>query len=134
MATSPSYVEIVVVTRAPMDTGNMALGLNMFIESERPTELNGYRGKVQPLIKWLVDNVDRMTALAMTAALRSPVFQVGEILFLDSNGRSVVGIDKKPDKWDVDVQTVDSLEEAIELSRSLTHDIEGVPWDQESQS
>jgi hypothetical protein len=129
-----SYAEIVVVTRAPMDSGNMAMNLDTYIQTEQASESNDWKGKIERFSEWIMHSMDRNAAIGIMLSLRQPVFHVGEILFLDSIGRSVIGTDRKPDKWDVDVQTVDTLEEAIALSRSLTHDIEGVPWDQESQS
>lgn len=113
------YAEIVVVTRAPKTTGNMATTLGLFIEVEQPSESNDWQGKVEPFMKWLSEFSPEL-ATHMLFKLRSQVFGVGEILFLDSIGREVTGAGRKPNKWDVDVQTVGTLEEAIALSKKVT--------------
>jgi hypothetical protein len=49
-----------------------------------------------------------------------PVFGYGEILFLDpGTDREVIGGGRKPDKWDVEYVVVNTLDEAIALSRRL---------------
>lgn len=106
------FVEIVVVTRAPMNSGNMAMGASVFVETDEPEPDNEYAKKVE----WLGPE---LIGIDMFLRLRQPVFQVGEILFLDAIGREVNGAGRKPDKWDVDVQDVATIEEALELSQKI---------------
>jgi hypothetical protein len=51
--------------------------------------------------------------------LRAPVFVLGEVLVLDGDGREVAGRGRKPDKWDVDCERFDSIDDAIARARSL---------------
>ncbi len=47
------------------------------------------------------------------------VFHRGEILILDIDGREVAGRGRKPSKWDVEVETFQVLEEAIECAHEV---------------
>ena len=42
-----------------------------------------------------------------------PVFEEGEILILDEDGREVAGHLRKPDKWGIEYEVFDNLEDAI---------------------
>lgn len=55
-------------------------------------------------------------------ALRAPVFILGEILILNSDGREPHGRGRKPNKWGVTVQEFDKIEDALERSAELNHD------------
>lgn len=46
-------------------------------------------------------------------------FERGEIVFLGSSGREPFGEGRKPSKWDIEVISVSTLEEALELSRHI---------------
>jgi hypothetical protein len=114
------YAEIVVVTRAPRTSGNMAMGgMSLYIETEQASQGNGWIPEVESFMEWLKGNIGADEFVGIMLSLREPVFEVGEILFLDSNGREVIGAGRKPDKWDIGVQHVDSLEDAIKLSNEL---------------
>lgn len=46
-------------------------------------------------------------------------FEQGEILFLGPSGREPFGEGRKPGKWDIEVVSVRTLEEAVELSKHI---------------
>ena len=48
-----------------------------------------------------------------------PVFQLGEILILDNNGREVNGVGRKPSKWSVEYKTFNNIDEAVQMSKNL---------------
>jgi hypothetical protein len=50
---------------------------------------------------------------------RVPVFTYGEIVIVDSGGRELTGPQRKASKWDVDYETFDSVEEALDLAMKL---------------
>lgn len=47
------------------------------------------------------------------------VFELGEILILDNDGRELSGHGRKPSKWMVEHQSCETLEEAIKLTEQL---------------
>ncbi len=52
--------------------------------------------------------------------LRAPVFELGEIVILDGTyGREVAGRQRKPHKWDVDVEHFNDLEEAVHRAENI---------------
>lgn len=54
--------------------------------------------------------------------LRTPVFALGEVVILDGeNGREVCGAQRKPSKWDVDVEHFASVRDAVLRSRVVTN-------------
>ena len=48
-----------------------------------------------------------------------PLFELGQIYFLDSEYERCLATGLKPSKWDVDYEIVKSLDEAIALSRKV---------------
>jgi hypothetical protein len=48
-----------------------------------------------------------------------PVFDLGEVLILDNNGREATGRGRKPSKWSVEVEEFNNLNEAIEYSKKV---------------
>jgi hypothetical protein len=44
-------------------------------------------------------------------ALRTPVFYLGELLYLDGNDRDQFG--RKPDKWNIEIEYIGELENAV---------------------
>lgn len=56
----------------------------------------------------------------ITLELRSPVFTAGEVLILDSEcGREVCGLERKPSKWDVEVEHFTDIGKAVERARAI---------------
>ncbi len=52
--------------------------------------------------------------------LRAPVFTLGEIVILDGTyGREVAGRQRKPHKWDVDVEHFFELEAAVQRAEAI---------------
>lgn len=51
-----------------------------------------------------------------------PVFHLGEILILDEIGREVAGMGRKPSKWSVEINSFDTLDEAIECAQKVLRD------------
>lgn len=47
------------------------------------------------------------------------VFIPGEILILDDDGREVAGRGRKPGKWDVSIETFDTLEAAAKRAAEV---------------
>lgn len=97
-----------VITRIPDsekgESGNLAVALPLYLETEQPSKENDYRGKFEPVVKLM-----GMAALS----LRAPVFALGEILVVDESGREIGGIARKPSKWDIDYEEYDTVEEAV---------------------
>jgi hypothetical protein len=100
-------MQLAVVTKVPPleDPGNLAAALDVLVETEQAGPENGYRGKREAL------------PVHMMLALRRPVFQVGEILVLNEDGREAAGHGRKPSKWDVSVREVADLDEAVRVAR-----------------
>lgn len=115
-------MKIVVVTKADPEPGNMAIGsMNLYIQTnEDDPAYDGYLKKVEPFSEWLMNTLPREQAVGLLLNLRKPVFEVGEIMFLDEGGRELNGIGRKPDKWNVEVESVDSVEAAVMLSLQIT--------------
>lgn len=134
-------VNVYVVTRAPMDSGNMALFLPYFSTEEddqygipKVADVNAIAERIRKDVE--AQNNDEEYAkravrefMAMVMNLRAPVFQPGEILLLGDDGREVTHPGRKPGKWDVDVQHVGNTDThgvmklAIELSQRITDEL-----------
>lgn len=115
-------MEIVVVTKIPTgeeESGNLALaGLDMFWATGEQDD--NYLDKVKPLKDALTEMLgSEQQALGFILNLRQRVFEVGEILILNSYGREIGYPGRKPSKWFVETETVSSLEEAHELAQAL---------------
>ena len=122
--------EIVVVTKVPETpediAGNLALAFDLYWETNE-RDPKTYLSKAVPL----VDGLERIFAereviAGLVLNMRAPVFKLGEILFLDGNGREITPAlgGRKPDKWLIETTTVDTLDEAIALSRQVCDDEE----------
>ena len=67
----------------------------------------------------IVYNLPPQFRMACMVQGRSTVFELGEILILDSkSGREIAARGRKPDKWDIKIEYCSSLDEAVELSMS----------------
>lgn len=102
-----------VITKVPPLTegGNLAIpSVPLIEEVETMAESNGWKGKYKPV----------NFGLAILSA-RQPVFKAGEIVILDSEyGREIVYPQRKPSKWDVEVENFDTIEKAVERSNEIT--------------
>lgn len=132
---------VYVITRAPEDSGNMALHIPFFATED--TDKYGLpvvadAGTIQDRIRAEIEQgqhpgetadeaAREFSAMLMT--LRAPVFHPGEILFLDDDGREVVYPGRKPGKWDVDAQHVGHIDapgvmqEALALSQRIRDEL-----------
>ncbi len=88
---------VITSTPSPLKLGNMATGLGQVFIT-----LDGHI------------TYERLGIESMNFGLE--VFHVGEILILDDAGREVAGRGRKPSKWDVDIETFQVLEEAVECA------------------
>jgi hypothetical protein len=120
--TPTGFAEIVVVVDEGELGWNLAMaGADLMIETERPSESNQWSGKHQLFLDWVKGTSGPDAAVGLLLGLRGKVFTLGEILFLDSGGREIVGAGRKPDKWGVVVESFGKdLEAAIAKSRVLT--------------
>lgn len=110
LASEPS-ISFGVITRVPdPPDGNLAAILDLFYVP-RPQEArpeHGYREQVERLPP------------TVALALRAPVFDLGEVLVLNSDGREIVGRGRKPSKWDVDCETYADVTAAVIRSWQVT--------------
>lgn len=127
--------EIVVVTKVPDaeagNAGNMALaGFDLYwTPDDRLNEDQNEKDeigldKVRPFVevlKEMLEDPEGSKALSFILCLRQPVFHVGEILILDAGGREVGYPGRKPSKWSVEVETVETLDEAAALSHRVMY-------------
>ena len=51
--------------------------------------------------------------------LRMPVFELGEVLILDPDGREPHGRGRRPSKWDVELEFFDNVSAAIRKARKI---------------
>jgi hypothetical protein len=128
-----SDYEIVVVTKVPDaeagSAGNMAMaGFNLYWSSDDRLNENDKDEyglpKVRPFVealKEMLDDADGSKALGFILCLRQPVFNVGEILILDAGGREVGYPGRKPRKWSVETEAVETLAEAAALSHRVMY-------------
>jgi hypothetical protein len=104
-----------VITRVPDpekgEAGNMATAFPLYIETEQPSPANHFKAKIESVFKVMGANA---------LAFRSPVFDLGEILIVDSEYGREVGGGRKPSKWDVDADYFDDIEDAIARSQEVT--------------
>ena len=94
-------VKLAVVTRVgpAEEGGNLAVAMDLWQENTPPT-------RYDPIGTW------KPAPVMLQLSLRSRVFIPGEILVLDDDGREVAGRGRKPGKWDVSIETFDTLEAA----------------------
>jgi len=91
-----------VVTRVPdpfdakAAAGNAALVLPLYVDLKQD------------------GNLEILRATDGALNFRGPVFHLGEVMIVeDTGGREVVGRGRKASKWDVNVETYDTVEEAV---------------------
>jgi len=99
------YLVVTGTGEAVGDAGNLAVAIDLMVQTEAPDASNGYLGSHQSAIHVLGPNI--------ALQLRMPVFHVGEILIVDEDGREIGFPGRKPDKWDVTVVSYDHVEDAI---------------------
>lgn len=104
-------MEFCVITHVPDaengESGNLASVFPLYRQVEVPSIENDYKGKVE--------HINDFSLLS----LRSPVFTVGEILILGSDGREVGPIGRKPSKWDVGWETYKDLDVAVARAQEV---------------
>lgn len=86
--------------------GNLAVAMDLWQENTPPN-------RHDPLGTW------RPVSPMVMLSLRTRVFIPGEILVLDDDGRELGGRGRKPDKWDVSVETFDTLEAAAKRAAEV---------------
>ncbi len=110
---------IAVITKIPDpnagNTGNLAHLPEVYYEIEEPSEENGWTGKAAEFWTMLREEkgIDLWPILPM-----GPVFVLGQVLFLSEWGRCLTS-GLKPSKWYVEYEEVETLDEAIALSRKV---------------
>lgn len=113
-------MKYMVVTRVPDvaadGTGNLAVSGEIYVQTQDPSEANGWRGRARRAFE----------ALGPAAInLRVPVFTLGEIIVHEAgDDREAIGAQRKPSKWDVSTEDFDTIEAAIERSRAILRDRE----------
>jgi len=101
-----SEYQFAVITETTL-LGNLATTFDLYEVKEGRSEENHYREQVE-----LVEPLVMM-------GYRQPVFNVGEILILDSSGREVDYPGRKPSKWEVTYEVFDRLDEAVKRARAV---------------
>lgn len=98
-----------VITRVadPATGGNLASAMDLYQQVEEGSEENGWLGRYE--------RVNIMAAMH----LRTPVFEVGEILILNESGREYGFPGRKPSKWDVDCEEFTDFQEAVKRSEEV---------------
>lgn len=94
-----------VITEVPplKDSGNLAVSLGeVCIQTEQPTEANDWKGEYEDL------------GFPAALAIQKRVFNVGEVLILNDNGREIPYPGRKPNKWSVTCEEFDTIEAAVE--------------------
>ena len=101
----------VVITKIPDaskgETGNLANELDLYIKP--------YDAPLDTPCKSFFNE-------ALSLNLLSPVFALGEIIVVDSNGREIGGDGRKPSKWFVDYEEFYTVYEAIAKAKEI------LPW------
>lgn len=102
-------MKFVVITKIRNVLGNLAVNMDLYEPSEEPSAANGYLG-----------NYSRINVL-IALNMRTPVFQVGEVLIVDDNGRELPYPGRKPAKWDVETEEfeIDRLGDALACSERV---------------
>jgi hypothetical protein len=124
-----SNVDIVVVTKVPDGEkigGNVAMAGFDLLWSTGERDETTHLDKTVPLLDALVEMLgDERMAAGFMLNLRQQVFQLGEIMFLDgAHGRELTGAGRKPSKWFIETETVDTIDEAIALSQRVVREAE----------
>ncbi len=95
----------------PESGGNMAAVVGLY-EVAPESEDNPYGLKVR--------QIDGPRGLDVLLRMRHEVFVLGEILILDEYGREYAGHGRKPDKWSVQTETFDSIDDAIAKAKEVS--------------
>lgn len=121
--------EIVVVTKVPTGeeiSGNLAMAFDLYWDTDERDEKT-YLTKAVPLMDGMTAAFgNEQVAAGIVFKMRAPVFSLGEILFLDGGRREITPAlgGRKPSKWFIETTTVNTLDEAIALSRQVCDDEE----------
>lgn len=68
--------------------------------------------------RYFIPTIDDISNYSAIRA-KLPVFELGEILIVNRNGREISGKGRKPDKWYVEYETFWTLRAAIKRVKSL---------------
>lgn len=98
-----------VATRAGANGGNLAVRGDVMVQTGPPDDSNDFLGTHKTAFE-----VMGIGAIA----LRVPVFAVGEVLIMDGD-REATGQQRKPGKWDVETETFETPEAAVERARAV---------------
>ncbi len=108
---------LAVVVEVPhrRSSGNLAVAGSLYVQTD-PQDPNS----IEDWMGWAVANFDTPgQGLGLALALRAHVFTIGEILILDSDGREVAGLGRKPEKWGIVVETFDDIIAAVGRAREV---------------
>lgn len=96
--------EFAVITEIPAaeDAGNLACSFDIFTVVEE-----GFPGRCERI------------SLNAALNLRTKVFELGEIIIVDEDGREIGGAQRKPNKWFVTCEYFTTLSEAIYKSQQM---------------
>lgn len=67
-----------------------------------------------------VEPVEKLNIIQMIG-LRQSVFHLGEIIIINENGREVAAPGRKADKWSVDTEVFDNLEDAVKRAEEVIY-------------
>lgn len=107
-------IKYCVITEVRSLSGNLASSVDLYQVIGSPSEENDYLG--------VYERVDVMVQLAN---FRHPVFQVGEILITNSEGREHGYPGRKPAKWDVTTEEFDTVQAAINRAHEVMSQANG---------
>lgn len=96
-----------VITRVPTDDEQLEHGGNLAMP------WGAIYQRVDNFVRVQVDPAVVMLGLQM------PVFYLGEVLIVDEGGRELVGHQRKSSKWDVTVETFDTIEAAVARAQEV---------------
>lgn len=101
-----------VITKVPPieNGGNLATAIDILVETGKPHESNDYLGTYERV------------GFPAVLSLRRPVFNVGEVLLLDDNGREIPYPGRKPSKWSVTCEEFDTVERALKRATAVMND------------
>lgn len=100
-----------IVTRVGTGFGNLVIPTTLLYQHETPDGTNNYEGVY-------VEAAQVLRGVYLD--LRTPLFRVGEILTIGTDGRDQFG--RKPSKWDVDLEEVHSLPKAAARAQEAFED------------
>lgn len=91
-----------VITEIRSVAGNLAASVDLHQITGSPNESNNYLG-----------TYERVDVMVQLVNFRHPVFQVGEILITNGEGREYGYPGRKPGKWDVTTEEFEDVAAAI---------------------